>query len=181
MNVSLCIDFPKSAHKLGCLTLPLLTVLGVQSCSTVENGRCKPFTEAKYVASSQDTDGKKWQLLVTPEVVDLKCDKLGASGDLEFTAIVLDGQGFAKPAVAITNKFIGSSQSSDGGGFAFDKSNSDSATDSCGTAVFTYKWTCPGEKKSTGGLFYATSGPLASKPVKVTLEHVVQQDQVITK
>jgi hypothetical protein len=161
--------------------IPVLTFLGIQSCSTVEEGtgRCKAFKDPKYVASSQDTDGKKWQLLVTPDVVDLKCDSKGAVGELYFTATVLDGQGFTKPALAIEGQFVGSIQSADGGGFAKVKDESDSATDSCGTAVFKYTWTCPDAKKSTGGFFYGTSGPLASKAVKVTLEHIVQQDQII--
>ncbi|MEY3903902.1 MAG: hypothetical protein RL189_3208 [Pseudomonadota bacterium] len=173
--------FSRDIHKLGCLLIPLLTFMGIQSCSTVEEGtgRCKAFKDPKYVASSQDTDGKKWQLLVSPEVVDLKCDKLGAPGVIYFTATVLDGQGFAKPALAITDQFIGSSQSSDGGGFKRVDGETDSATDSCGTARFRYDWTCPDAKKSTGGFFYATSGPLASKAIKVTLEHIVQQDQII--
>lgn len=173
-------NFSRDIHKLGCLLIPLLTFMGIQSCSTVEEGtgRCKAYKDPKYVASSQDTDGKKWQLLVSPEVVDLKCDKQGTLGEIYFTATVLDGQGFAKPALAIEPVFIGSSQSADGGGFAFVPDKSDSATDSCGTAVFKYTWTCPSEKKSTGGFFYATSGPLASKAVKVTLEHIVQQDVV---
>lgn len=182
----------KDTHKLGCVLIPLLTVIGVQSCSTVEEGtgRCKAFKDPKYVASSRDTDGKEWKLLVNPDVVDLKCEYTGATptrGDLYFTATVFDGQGFAKPALAIKSLFVGSSKSGDGGGFTEedDEPNepkrNDVATDACGVAVFRIKWTCPAAKKTAGGFFYVTSGPLSSKAVKVTLEHIVQQDQVIAK
>ncbi|MFZ9520158.1 MAG: hypothetical protein ACO3A4_06745 [Silvanigrellaceae bacterium] len=164
-------------------TFLISAALAVQSCSTVEpgTGRCKAFKDPKYVASSVDTDGKKWNLIVNPDVADLKCDYSGTTpskGEISFTAVVYDGQGFAKPALAINAGFAGSTSTQDGSGFVVDPERSDVATDSCGTAVFTVKWTCPAAKKSAGGYFYVSSGPLGSKPVKVTLEHTVQPDTV---
>ncbi len=151
------------------------------SCSTVDeaSGRCKPFTSPKYVASSADTDGKKWEMRITPEVADLKCDfkTERTTGTLVFTAVVVDGQGFNKPALSVRSSFVGSTSNAGGVGFVTNPdSDDDVATDSCGVAVFKVKWTCPDAKKSAGGYFYVTSGPLSSKAVKVTLEHSVQQD-----
>jgi hypothetical protein len=158
-------------------------VFALQSCSTVEagTGRCKAFKDPKYVASSNDTDGKPWTISVNPDTSDLKCDfKEGSTpteGLLIFTAVVRDGQGFAKPALAINAGFAGATTSQGGAGFVVDPDGTnDVATDSCGTAVFKVKWTCPAPKKSAGGYFYVSSGPLGSKAVKVTLEHTVQPD-----
>ena len=168
----------------------------VQSCSTAENGRCKKFSEPKYVASISDTDGKPWEMRISPDVADLKCDyatgEVPPTGELIFSVVVLDGQGQTKPALAVSPSFVGSSASStdpnskDGAGFYPDPNlNSDQskvddkATDSCGVAVFRVKWVCPAAKKTIGGSFSVTSGPLFSKPVKVTLEHPVQQDVVV--
>jgi hypothetical protein len=157
------------------------------SCSTVDEatGRCKPFSSPKYVASSVDTNGKKWEMRITPEVADLKCEYQDPTkvptGELKFSVVISDGQGYSKPALSVRSSFVGSSSSEVGAGF-FPNPNGDDdvATDSCGVAQFTVKWTCPSAKKTAGGYFYVTSGPLSSKPVKVTLEHPVQQDQATT-
>ena len=169
-------------------------VTGIQSCSTVEEstGRCKAFKDAKYVASVTDTDGKPWQLRVTPESLDVKCDydaDKGApptSGILVFTALVLDGQGMTKPALAIKGRFSGITPNGTNESQAGFYQNplpdvpDDVATDSCGVAVFRLKWVCPSPKKTVAGSFYVESGPLISKPVAVTLEHKVQMEQTTT-
>lgn len=160
----------------------VIATLAIQSCSTVEaeTGRCKAFKDPKYVASVMDTDGKKWELVVTPETASLKCDfekgKTVTTGTLYFTALIRDGQGFPKPALAVNASFAGSTKTP--GGAGFENPVGDVATDSCGIATFTVNWTCPDPKKSVGGLFFVTSGPLSSKAVEVTLEHIVQQDVV---
>lgn len=169
----------------------------VQSCSTSENGRCKKFSEPKYVASITDTDGKPWEMRISPDVADLKCDYTGdvpPTGELVFSVVILDGQGQTKPALAVSPSFVGSSATptdptTNAAGFYSDPYLADSsldqskvddkATDACGVAVFRVKWVCPGAKKTIGGSFSVTSGPLFSKPVKVTLEHPVQQDVVV--
>jgi hypothetical protein len=168
----------------------------VQSCSTAENGRCKKFSEPKYVASFSDTDGKPWEMRISPEVADLKCDyntgDVPPTGELIFSVVVLDGQGQTKPALAVSPSFVGSSASPTdpnatvAAGFYVDpylnsdqSKVDDKATDSCGVAVFRVKWVCPAAKKTIGGSFSVTSGPLFSKAVKVTLEHPVQQDVVV--
>lgn len=167
---------------------------GLQSCSTVDEGtgRCKAFKDPKYVASVADTDGKPWQLKVTPESLDIKCDydsDKGAtptSGILVFTAVVTDGQGMAKPALAIKGRFAGitpnGTDESQPGFYQnpLQDAPDDVATDSCGVAVFRLKWVCPSAKKSAAGSFYVESGPLISKPVSVTLEHKVQMEQQTT-
>jgi len=166
-------------HVLG-LSVILLVA---QNCSTAENGRCKSFKDPKYVASSMDTDGKKWEIQVRPAVADLKCDyKAGGtatSGPLQFTATIIDGQGFPKAGLAVSGSVFGGTDVPQVPGFYFDQEKSDQATDSCGVAIFTVNWTCPEAKKSAGGYFYVSSGPLSSKEVKLTIEHPVQQDQVI--
>ncbi len=170
----------------------------VQSCSTAENGRCKKFSEPKYVAAFSDTDGKPWEMRISPDVADLKCDYTGdvpPTGELIFSVVVLDGQGQTKPAVSVSPSFVGSSASTTdpnatlAAGFYVDpyladknadpSKLDDKATDSCGVAVFRVKWVCPAAKKTIGGSFSVTSGPLFSKAVKVTLEHPVQQDVVV--
>jgi hypothetical protein len=174
-------------------TSALVAALGLaasfNSCSTVDEatGRCKPFSSPKYVASSVDTNGKKWEMRITPEVADLKCDfdtskgQKATSGVLIFTVVISDGQGYSKPALSVRSSFVGSTSTDNGAGFVPNPNGDDDvATDSCGVATFTVKWTCPAAKKTAGGYFYVTSGPLSSKAVKVTLEHPVQQDQVTT-
>ncbi|MEY4065066.1 MAG: hypothetical protein RIR26_1274 [Pseudomonadota bacterium] len=167
---------------------------GLQSCSTVDEatGRCKAFKDAKYVASVTDTDGKPWQLKVTPESLDVKCDYQSDKGDpptsgiLVFTAVVTDGQGMAKPALSIKGRFSGISPNGANEtqpGFyqnPLPDVPDDVATDSCGVAVFRLKWVCPSPKKTAAGSFYVESGPLISKPVQVTLEHKVQMEQQTT-
>ncbi|NBW80198.1 hypothetical protein EBR21_00440 [bacterium] len=160
----------------------IVAVVALQSCSTVEpgTGRCKAFKDPKYVASSSDTDGKPWTITITPDSIELKCDYSGSKpieGLMTFTAVVKDGQGFAKPALAVNSGFSGSATSQGATGFFGNPDGKDDvATDSCGTAVFTVRWVCPAPKKTAGSYFYVTSGPLASKSVKVTLEHIVQPD-----
>lgn len=186
---------PRRARRVkwfGSMTLTGLVglLVFIQSCSTVEvnTGRCKAFKDPKYVASVRDTDGKEWKILVTPKVADLKCDKESTTGVIRFTALVTDGQGFAKPALAVSSDFVGASTNQAGGnGFERNPGNADSAnyapddvaTDSCGTAQFSIKFTCPGPRKSIGGMFYVTSGPLRSEEVKVTLEHTVQPETTV--
>ena len=172
----------------------------VQSCSTAENGRCKKFSEPKYVAAYSDTDGKPWEMKISPDVADLKCDYTGdvpPSGELIFTVVILDGQGQTKPAVSVSPSFPGSSPSPTdpnstlAAGFYTDpylndknadpSKLDDKATDSCGVAVFRVKWVCPAAKKTIGGSFSVTSGALFSKLVKVTLEHPVQPDAVVVR
>ncbi|NBX17451.1 MAG: hypothetical protein EBR09_08820 [Proteobacteria bacterium] len=187
----LCTSGKVSKYRISRRSIILAFVTGTtswfNSCSTVDDatGRCKPFSSPKYVASSVDTNGKKWEMRITPEVADLKCDYQDptkiSSGKIVFSVVISDGQGYSKPALSVRSSFVGSSSSQDGAGFFPNPDGDDDvATDSCGVAIFKVKWTCPAPKKSAGGYFYVTSGPLSSKPVKVTLEHPVQQDQVTT-
>lgn len=192
-----------------------LTFPCIQSCSTVDatTGRCKKFVEPKYVAAIADTDGKPWQMKLSPEVVDLKCDyETGQSapvGYMTFSVAILDGQGVAKPGLAVNARFSGATPLGtketeagfyqdpyqylrDTSGNIIDTGDTknlkdqnqsnldDKSTDSCGVAVFRVKWVCPAPKKSIGGTFYVESGPLFSKSVKVTLEHVVQMQPITT-
>lgn len=86
---------------------------------------------------------------ITPEVADLKCDFKTdrTSGILVFTAVVVDGQGFNKPALSVRSSFVGSTSNTGGVGFINNPDGDDDvATDSCGVAVFKVKWTCPDAK-----------------------------------
>jgi len=188
----------RDKHLIGLATSCLLALFSAQSCSTVETGtgRCKSFKDPKYVAAVADTDGKKWELRISPEVVDLKCDykdgETPPSGEVVFTSVIVDGQGYTKPALAVNGRFTGTTPlgkdlSQPGfyqNPYKDDANNADKvddvATDACGVAIFRLKWVCPAAKKTIGGVFYAESGPLLSKTVKVTLEHPVQPDQIVT-
>jgi hypothetical protein len=176
------------------------------SCSPIEGdgGRCKKLTDPKYVASISDSDGKPWKIEVIPESADLTCDYTTGdrpSGLIVFSARIIDSQGQTKPGLRVNGRFSGSATSdtnSSQPGFyqnpykildgdtddvkSAKQSNADKvddvATDGCGVAVFYVRWVCPDPKKSIGGAFYVESGPLFSKPVKVTLENSVQPDVV---
>ncbi|MEN9528691.1 MAG: hypothetical protein RI932_564 [Pseudomonadota bacterium] len=172
------------------------------------DGRCKKLTDPKYVASISDTDGKPWKIEVIPEAVDLTCDAKDGGDTVEglivFSARVIDSQGQTKPGLRVSGRFSGASPdpastakplpgfypnpykiiASDVDDVLTKKQNNqdkldDVATDGCGVAVFYVKWVCPGPKKSIGGSFYVESGPLFSKPIKVTLENSVQPDVAV--
>lgn|GEM_PF-691101 len=193
-----------------CLALATI-ILPALSCSPVEGdaGRCKKLTDPKYVASISDSDGKPWKIELIPEAADLTCDyspspteptKTRPSGEIVFSARILDSQGQTKPGLRVSGDFSGASTSDidtqagfypnpnkikdgDTDDLKTDKERrkdrvDDVATDGCGVAVFYVKWVCPDPKKSIGGSFYVKSGPLFSKPVKVTLENSVQPDVV---
>jgi hypothetical protein len=121
-----------------------------------------------------------------------------------FSARIIDSQGQTKPGLRVSGRFSGASPdpasnaiplpgfypnpykiiASDVDDVLTRKQNNqdkldDVATDSCGVAVFYIKWICPDAKKSIGGSFYVESGPLFSKPIKVTLENSVQPDVAV--
>lgn len=158
------------------------------SCSTAnEAGRCTAYEAPKYVGAMSDTDGKPWQIVVQPKVADFTCDNKGVPGKISFSAVVLDGQKQAKPAVAIQAIFSGvvEGTAKKGGDAGFYKNSAngddsrkaeqdDVATDACGVATFTFEYVCPEERKSIGGALFMQTGPLFSEPIKITLENTVQ-------
>jgi len=162
------------------------------SCSTAnEAGRCTAYEAPKYVGAMSDTDGKPWQIVVQPKVADFTCDKKGVPGKISFSAVVLDGQKQAKPAIAIQAIFSGvvegTAEKGGDAGFYKNSANGDDsrkaeqddvATDACGVATFTFEYICPEERKSTGGTLFMQTGPLFSEPIKVTLENTVQDPPV---
>jgi hypothetical protein len=95
--------------KLSVTVMCITSGLALQwSCSTAnEAGRCTSYEAPKYVAAMSDTDGKPWEIIVAPKVADFTCDNKGDKGTLRFSAVVLDGQKQAKPAVAIQAVFSG--------------------------------------------------------------------------
>lgn len=162
------------------------------SCSTAnEAGRCTAYEAPKYVGAMSDTDGKPWQIVVQPKVADFTCDAAKKRGKITFSAVVLDGQKQAKPAVAIQAVFSGKAEGTaeEGGTPGFYKNSAegddnrkaeqdDVATDACGVATFTFEYVCPEERKSIGGTLFMQTGPLFSEPIKVTLENTVQDPPV---
>lgn len=164
-------------------------VLATQwSCSTAnEVGRCTSYEAPKYVAAMSDTDGKPWEIVVQPKVADFTCDESEQKGTIFFSAVVLDGQKQAKPAVAIQAVFSGLGDSegyekktagiysnSANGDDSKKADQDDVATDGCGVATFRFEYFCPEARKSIGGTLFMRSGGLFSEPVKVTIENTVQ-------
>jgi hypothetical protein len=162
-------------------------------CSTAnEAGRCTSFEAPKYVAAISDTDGKPWEIVVQPKVADFTCDNKDAQGTITFSAVVLDGQKQAKPAVAIQAVFSGLGDNERRGVDAGIYSNpangnesekalqDDVATDACGVATFRFSYVCPDNRKSLGGSLFIQSGPLFSEAIKVTIENTVQDPPVVS-
>ena len=174
--------------KLSVTVMCITSGLALQwSCSTAnEAGRCTSYEAPKYVAAMSDTDGKPWEIIVAPKVADFTCDNRGDKGTLRFSAVVLDGQKQAKPAVAIQAVFSGlgdESKRDTSPGIYSNPANGDDtkkelqddvATDACGVATFVFEYNCPESLKSVGGSIFMQSGPLFSEPVKVTVENKVQ-------
>lgn len=176
----------KSYQRCSFLSGGIGLFLAFQGCSTSENGQCKKFDKPKYVASSQDTDGKKWEIQLGRESLDFKCDwsgvldantKSAPGGTIVFRAVIVDGQGYPKPGLAVQGKTLDSS----GAGVRKSETYTDDvATDACGAAEFYVDWTCPAPKKSAGGYFSVSSGPLFSQSVKINIDNSVQPDTVTT-
>jgi hypothetical protein len=141
---------------------------GCGSAATDELGRCKAVDDAKFVAASTDIDGKEWTFELGVETVDVRCNSASEAGSITITGVIRDSLRAAKAGLVVRPNLSGESKS-----LSVNKAASDTNTDACGVASFTLNWSCPSTNKELAGSFQASSGPLFSKPVKVTIANVV--------
>lgn len=141
-------------------------VIFMSGCGTgTQEGFCKGASNSGYVAATTDINGDPWKLEVSPETSTISCSEPGGTGTVSLVAVIQDSMKVPKAGLVISTAAPESEK------YGLKLAEAMPNTDSCGTARFTFQWTCPPSPGlKAGGTVVIYSGALRGQAT-VTVEY----------